>query len=75
MSIIIIIIIIILVKKIMKVKARFLLNEYDDQKLLIILPFPITMFEWQTIKWKMQTTLHGNDHKLCSLNLLGSLCT
>ena len=34
-----------------------------------------TMFVWQTIKWKMQTTQHGNDHELWSLNLLGSLCT
>ena len=32
-----------MVKTIIAVNARFLLNEYDDQKLLIFLALPITM--------------------------------
>ena len=35
--------VIIMVKMIIVVNARFLLKEYDDQKLLIFLALPITM--------------------------------
>lgn len=73
--------VIIMVKMIIVVNARFLLNEYDDQKLLIFLASSFTNHH-VAIKNKLQTVLSGKllkgectGYELRSLNLLGSLCT